>query len=684
MLWMPLTRFSLGDTVIRPESGHYFTVVESDEGQSGTVPPSTGGGPPRTDPFPPPSPAPASFQDGQITWTKSSDACKAPCAAWQANHQYAVDPAITAVGPGGVASKLSNEVSINGTTYVMTNSSDPSGTSALPTAPPATGPFSKKPPLTDNQIEWRNEPSAASTQEWQANTFYSVNLAVCDPASFTAPDSCAPGHTYVVARVLVGTSGPQDPSSQPVSNPPITVQDGDLIWAADPAEWGVPPNAGTWEPLTRFKVHDEVQAANLLYYHVVRATAGISGVRQSTFPITDFCTVIDPFAPVKDGSVTWQDMGTIRPRERRGCEEYREDFEGRIRIPDWNQVHLSHSPVPSGAVIFEPGEEGGRYYKAATGGIVGPFTPFVNITPPMLITWQDSGTTAPASVASGQPADQVVSLINLTLPQTHTLARFNISAGVELTFTRPPTFGWVVPTASGVNLPTAPTSITSTNGSTTTTSYYYYLPASEVATSQLPQGVPTTVPTTGAGSVPVAVEPQSQCSYGNPVVDTATTAPSPPSGAPTGSPVYVYPVYECPLKTGRGARPFDAVLALTGYLVPVDAEVPWHFEMHKDSNWRDWVPGLSLGLSLTNPTSNFYVGGSNEILVRDLQVFYGASILNLPYRIAASTTQAVWGGQGTSPSVATASRFNPHVFVGATFNLSNFVSSLFGGGIGAK
>lgn len=283
-------------------------------------------------------------------------------------------------------------------------------------------------------------------------------------------------------------------------------------------------------------------------------------------------------------------------------------------------------------MIFEPGVEGGRYYEAIKPGATGDISPSTNLTPPMLITWQDSGTTAPSSVASGQPADQTVALINLTLPQTHTLARFNIAAGAGVTlFNRPPTFGWVLPTTQGVNLPK--NSVPGPNGNG------YYLPASEIETGMTtPTPISTTVSTTGAGAAAVAVEPQSGCTFGTtPMTDTSSSAPSTKNAQ-------VYPVYECPLKTGTGTRPVDAVLVLTAYLLPVDEEVPWQFEFWKPGAWRGWVPAPSFGMSLTSPTSNFYIGGSNEIFVRNLQVFYGLSVLNQQSRLSAPGLQPLWGG----------------------------------------
>jgi hypothetical protein len=581
---------------------------------------------------------------------------------------------------------------IGGFTYVMTSSTSTSGSSGKYTAGTKT-PFPKNPdpktPATDQDIEWRNVSSATSAQEWQSNGQYSIGQAVCDFATNLAgnPKNCAAGHTYVVDRVLTGKSGPQDPSLQAISNPPATVQDGDLLWAEAP-DW----KAGrhplkAWAPTKHFDLNDFVQAQNGLYYRVIRVIGGVSGVEEPKFPITEYCTVVDPVIRVKDdvnvkgNFVEWQDLGSIRPRKPGDCSAVEEHFVPRITIPDWNQVHSKNALVPQGTVIFEPGVEGGRYYEAIRPGTTGDISPFTNLTPPMLITWLDSGTAPPSTIATGQPADQTVSLINLTLPQTHTLARFNIAAGAELAFARPPSFGWTVPTAPGVNLPTSGVTVTTSSGSTT----YYFVPASAITTGSSQTPIPTTVPTTGASSSSVAVEPQSECTYGlTALQDTSPYSknPSVANASPT-TPVPVYAVYECPSQIARGPRPVDAVLAVTAYLLPVDEEIPWQWEFWKSSAWRGWVPAPSFGMSLTNPTGNFYLGGSNEFGVRNLQLFYGRAFLNQQTKIAPAVSQAVWGGQATQPTVATTATVRQGWYFGATFNLSNFIQSIIGGG-GAK
>jgi hypothetical protein len=665
MLWMPLTHFSLGDTVIRPESGHYFAVVKSEGGLSGAIPTNASGGQPRKDPFPPQAPAASSYVDGQLEWTEASSACT-QCTAWQANHVYSV---VQGTDPTTHA-PVDNQALIRGATYLMTSSMSPSGKSggnpAATLAPkaPFIGRTDATTPVTDNQVEWRYLPSGTSSQAWQAGSAYSIGQVVCDDANNLNANNCA-AHSFVVDRVLAGTSGLSDPSAQPIANPPVTVQDGDLIWT--PVSAPAAP-VKPWAALKPFSMGDIVQADNRLYYKVIRFTGGVSGNDEKAFQITRSCTVVDPVIKIKDNSAEWQDLGTLRPRTPLSCLDEPYDAPSKLgtltKFKNWEFVH-SHGATKN-TVIFEPGEEGGRYYKFVTDGLTGAISPFLNVTPPALITWQDSGSTAPSSVASGQPVDQTVALINLTLPQTHNLARFNISAGAGVSlFNRPPTFGWVLPTNQGVNLPK--NSAPGPNGQG------YYLPASEIDIGAPPTPIPTTVSTTGAGAGAVAVEPQSGCTFGTTLLtDTSTGAPS--KNAP------VYPVYECPMKTGTGTRPVDAVLVLTAYLLPVDEEVPWQFEFWKPGAWRGWVPAPSFGMSLTSPTSNFYIGGSNEIFVRNLQVFYGLSVLSQQSRLSAPGLQPLWGGQSTAPTPAIISANQYGMFIGATFNLSNFVQSLIGGG----
>jgi hypothetical protein len=95
----------------------------------------------------------------------------------------------------------------------------------------------------------------------------------------------------------------------------------------------------------------------------------------------------------------------------------------------------------------------GHYYLAIEPGISGRRPPAFAVPAPQVVgdgkhLWQDIGTTPPASDAPGtQPADQTVSLLNLTLPQVHSLAWFNIASGMVASSLRPTSLTSIAGTA---------------------------------------------------------------------------------------------------------------------------------------------------------------------------------------------------------------------------------------------
>jgi len=355
-----------------------------------------------------------------------------------------------------------------------------------------------------------------------------------------------------------------------------------------------------------------VHGSNSHDYRLIHYTAGISGTDRSVFKIWQSATVIDPETKIQDGmNLIWLDLGETRPLT---TDEY--------KVLRWEQS----TDYCKGSLIFVPGVGNGRYYQAQDCGKSGDFSPFLNLDPPYPVTWQDSGTTAPAPVAGGQPADQNVSLVNLTLPQAHSLSYFNIAAGVLVDFKKSPTFGFVPASSYGGTLPAG------------------FNPG------------PIPAPT----ATVLGVDSKTGCTI---------------SGVAGSATAYVW---ECPIQTGTGATPVDPVLVLTGYIVPVDAERPFRYK--GVGWWRDYLPAPSLGISLANPTTNFYLGASNEAFVRNLQFFYGVGFHSTSLRLASGASQPAWGGAGTPPTVATTSGFLKGFFFGATFNLSGFVQTLFGGG----
>jgi hypothetical protein len=106
----------------------------------------------------------------------------------------------------------------------------------------------------------------------------------------------------------------------------------------------------------------------------------------------------------------------------------------------------------------------------------------------------------------------------------------------------------------------------------------------------------------------------------------------------------------------------DPVLAVTAYIKPMDAERPWRIE--------DLIPGLTLGISLASPSTNFYFGGSSELFVRNLQLVYGFSL----NRVSALDPASL---QLSATTAATHQVLAKGVFVGLSFNITGFIQTLF-------
>jgi hypothetical protein len=121
------------------------------------------------------------------------------------------------------------------------------------------------------------------------------------------------------------------------------------------------------------------------------------------------------------------------------------------------------------------------------------------------------------------------------------------------------------------------------------------------------------------------------------------------------------------------SRTVDPALMFTVYPYPVDAET--HCGLH--CLWTT-PPGFSLGLSLANPSSSFYVGASFELL-RNMQLVLGYNWAKEAYL----PTGIVQGSSAiNSGTPVTSQRYTGQIFLGLTFNISGFVQSLFGGGGG--
>jgi hypothetical protein len=774
--WLARSHYLLGDVILNPYNGHYYTMIRSKGGISGNKPGSSSGTPacgsPSTGtqsggPFPQ-IPLQTTLTDGDILWLETGTPTQDP---WKPHNDYKLNQSFKAS---------------NGFFYKMIGSTASQGNSRQEPAKPFPPTPDANQRVPDGDLYWMYSSEGAAAKEWHKDTQFSLGDSVLDDH----------GHMYVMVGTSKGKSGPAEPVAQNVSGQPATVSDGDLLWADIGITTSSQPPPGNWLPNHNYRLGEVVHSTtNCHYYQAIHFTAGISGPEpQSPFPVVAAgdrptsvfdgtivwtaaadgigrewkansayareavvyakddpshlwkatnsgrsgevpaeppfrimqpSTVIEAAVPVRDGltwrkatpvipgdtppqpwasgtyyradrdvsynnvhyialtagvsgdhppfPATWEALGSVPPvgplpPEWIGGTYYEAGFvvsynhryfkaltggrsgdltlfavvrpETRIRdnSVNWEDSGVirpigllgqplewaAYHPYKVGNVVFVPGLGNGRYYTASTAGTSGDASPFVSLSPSLPVTWQNSGTTAPASVATGQPADQNVSLINLALPQTHSLSYFNISAGAIFTFNRNPTYGYV--SAVGFkNLPSKYTAVTTTTAS--------------------------------AG---LMVDPGTGCSY----------SPTPDKNGKLDA-------YFCPSQTGLGAHTVDPVLVLTVYFPPVDAEVPWRIIRRGRNWWRDLIPAPSIGMSLANPTTNFYVGGSMEAFIRNVQVFGGMAFQNVATGLGTLATQPAWGGLAPVPTVSIVSGFRRGFFVGMTYNLSGFVQSLF-------
>lgn len=303
----------------------------------------------------------------------------------------------------------------------------------------------------------------------------------------------------------------------------------------------------TWQSKTPYLAGNVVLADPDNHHLYSAVEGGVSGVVQPAFPTSASAKIVD-------GTIVWQESGIVNAR-------------------NWQ----ANYPYQKGDVVWAS-PDNGHAYTALKSGSSGPMPPTFAITAsssnPSEITdnsvsWQDSGSSSGLTV--GSQNEQSVNLLNLTLPQAHTLYYYNLASGVVASTVEPPTFVFQ-----------------QTAGSTTNT----------------PKRI-----------------------GGDPLV--------------------------------------DPVLMFMAYPVPMDAERPWHP--------RDLIPGITFGLSLSSPASNFYFGGSSEIR-RNVQVVYG-------FNIARISKLAPAGTVSTSTSTpATVQYWGKGAFIGITYNISSFIQSLFGGG----
>jgi hypothetical protein len=289
--------------------------------------------------------------------------------------------------------------------------------------------------VMDGEITWldngTNSPAGpaqgGSPGPWLPGNTYTRGQSIFDPYNghYYTAISVAGGHLCPPAgatQVPCGSSGVQIPD--PFSVP--TISDGTVIWA----ERGTTAPAAAVYPraaATTYAANAWAKGPNGHFYQAVQSGTTDSG---------PFSFYVNPMPSlVADGTVTWQDKGST-------------PIGGATTWQPFTTYNQNDTILAST----------GEYYvvtsKVGTSGPP-PSQPFFGITQPnptttestsaastLNVVWEDLGTTSPASAASGQPADQVVSLLNLQLPQAHTLSYYNLSSGVVYSWIRSKSFGF--------------------------------------------------------------------------------------------------------------------------------------------------------------------------------------------------------------------------------------------------
>lgn len=276
---------------------------------------------------------------------------------------------------------------------------------------------------------------------WAPATSYNRGQVILDPynghyyTNLSGALLCPPASAAGVTQVPCAKSGqaPVDPFSLP------TLTDGTVTWQDKGGTLPVAVAAARVAGHT-YGQSDWVTGGNGSFYESVQMGSGTTA-DSFVFPASSTAHSIT------DGGVVWQETASVSVASA------------------WHP----YASYNQGDTVVSAN---GRYYSATTGGTSGPIptqpyfglTSINTVTPEidspvaitdksgnktkMLIVWEDSGTTPPASLASGQPSDQTISLLNLQFAQSHSLSYYNLASGVVYSMVHNPTFSFSCNTAS--------------------------------------------------------------------------------------------------------------------------------------------------------------------------------------------------------------------------------------------
>jgi hypothetical protein len=465
-------------------------------------------------------------------------------------------------------------------------------------------------------LTWKDlgpTPPATAPIAWSPNVTYGTGDFVVPPSS-TALNR-ANGHYY--RALTYAQSGTALPTFQVNGG---TALDGpNLAWT----DMGTAPNPApvAWAQTKRYNTGDLVTppVSNGHYYRA-QTRGGVSG---STPPV--FLADRTTFDDVTGTNLSWTDMGpmALNPPP-----------------PVWSPNYA----YAAGAQVT-PNPTNGHYYQAQAGGVTGPNAPAFPVDGTTVaetdgLVWSDSGTTLPTGAKLKHWTVRTPFMVGDSIQDKSTGHYYSvIQAGIS---------GDSYPTFS---IP-RPATVLEPNGKITWQDLGTTLPSS-ISPGQ-PQPADQTVPLI-TYSFPQAHALSYFALTSGVVVSSIQTR----SFVNKNSPTATTPDWT----TVHGGPIVDPILALTAYIKPIDAERPWRWRL------KDLVPGATIAFSLTNPSANFYFGGSSAVFNRNIQLVYGFSLARVSTLEPASQQFSV-------TTAVTRQQFAKGAFIGVSFNILGFIQSL--------
>lgn len=471
----------------------------------------------------------------------------------------------------------------------------------------------------------------APAKPWTPGTLYPAG-------SIVTPGSTEPltGHFYVADNSGVSSGSPVlfDGAVMPVSL--LTEGNGSSgVGWLDMGSAGPMPLPEKWHKSTQYASSALVLAAppNNHYYEA-QGPGGKSGAEPPAFPV-DHKTVVEVLPGGKKG-VTWLDRGPTS-----------------VTAPVWT----ANTAYAVDALVTPP-TPNNHYYRAVTAGVSGAYPPAFSVVGKTVyesraVEWMDIGQALPAGTklrawTRGTPYYLGDVIEDPRSGHYYTVVVSGMSGSAAPAFAALPT-----PTVSdpgtgtgikwrdlGTSLPSTVTAGTQPPDQTVTALSLTYPQVQVLSRFNL-----------ASGGVLNWLRP--------PTITTCSNSDCPPSVPATCSSAAA-----CYVSTS-GSHFFDPILAVSVYAFkPIDAETSFR--------WSDlYVPALTAGFSLESPTTHFYLGGSSEALMRNLQITYGMGL--------AQVTSLSKPADGTNLQYSTAEKtgYQHAAYVGFTFDITGFIQSLF-------